>query len=356
MKKVAIIGANGYVGEHLTKLLALQHDVTGIVRNECSIFKPVTGVHYCNYLNLPTTDFDIIINTAYSRSADKSRCQQENEQMLALIKKLMVKSTQLIHLSTLAVFGVNLDIAQSSRPIPNRTDFPYVMSKLHMENLLLSRLNPHQLQILRIGNVWGDANNSWTQPIVDAILYGIPVKHIGNNYSNLTFIHNLTHYISHLINNNTHMLFHHVAELGHISWAYFIDQIAAQLNVEPVLFYDIPFYPKTLQDELAFACGYNPLQTIRNLKAGRFTAITTKKLLATPIFKLLTKLPIHKNKHKITTEPFIVSNDFYWVLGCQTLFKPIVCEKWSNPFDEKDAATNINGWLNTSGYVLQRNQ
>lgn len=351
MKKIAIIGANGYVGNHLLQLLAKSYEVYGIVHSELSIYKPVAGISYFTPSDIPDITFDVIINTAYSASPDIIKCRKDNIAMLELIRAHMDERTNLIHLSTLAVFGILLDLPIAAQPLPDRIDYPYVVSKLDMENRLLEQIPHRQLQIIRIGNIWGAANASWTQRIADAVTFGTPVKYTHKAFSNITYIHNLTDYIGFLVSTEKpSLLFHHMAELSSTSWQYIIDEIGEELGISPVTFDTIPQYPAGIYEQLNMPGNINPLDMYRNLKHGRFTSFGMTQLIRK--FPGLFSRPsfLRKNKNSDRGQ-YHIPADFLWILSCQKEFRPVLNTGWKPPFTAEEAMINVKDWMKQAGYL-----
>lgn len=347
--KIAIIGANGYVGAHLLDKLAGKTNVFGIVHSPNSVFKKSEGVTYHPFNENYSGTFDIIINTAYAAGKSIDACIKQNQLMLQYIKKHAHPTTKIIHLSSLAVFGIAIDRTIIPEPIPDRMDEVYVYSKLHMENLLLQHIPSQQLQILRIGNVWGPGNTSWTQPLIDGILFELPIRFEGQTFSNTTYIHNLTDYITHLINHDERRLIHHVAELSHISWQEWIEPLEHLLQSKANVFNQKPEYPSTLLQQLRLADKSNPRAFLKSLKNGRFTSYYFSRLvevLGAYRGKKSYHIPFYSTDH-------FIQQDAQSVWSCTTEFKSVLVNNWTPPFGKEAVLEELKKWMKDSGYLIR---
>jgi nucleoside-diphosphate-sugar epimerase len=347
MKTVAIIGASGYVGSRLLVTLAPLFKVTAINRGADSISRKVPGVEYCTTPKSKET-YDIVINTAYSSANNDNVFLHDNLQILKLIQQLSANHTHIIHLSTLAVFGFGLDIPIQPIALPDRTDYPYVTSKLQMENLLLHHFSHSRLSIIRLGNVWGPANQSWTQPIADAIVWGMPVLNVHTSFSNLTFIHNITSYVHYVMESETQQTFHHLAEHNQITWQQVIGEIGAQLQLKPQLIETLPFYPVSIGEEVNHAIMLDPVGMLRALKSGRFTSSKFPRSILSMLLSLKSKL--YKRSTNRTLPPYETDPVFHWVLSTNKPFTNHVLDGWLPPFSWEQTSKLTLDWLQEAGY------
>jgi nucleoside-diphosphate-sugar epimerase len=348
MKTVAIIGASGYVGNQLVRKLAPLFKVTALNRRVDSICKKVEGVTYSGIDSNKET-FDVIINTAYSAAKQPKQFERENEELLKQMLQLAKPHTQIIQLSSLAVFGFGLDIPMLPAALPYRKDYPYVSSKLHMEHLLLQEFDQNQLAIVRLGNVWGPANQSWTQPVTDAILWGLPVLGSHTASSNLTFIHNVTSYIHYLIQSNLRQTFHHLAEHNQITWQQVIGELAAHLHLQPQPIATVPFYPKSMLSEMSHACKQGPVNMLRELKSGRYTATLFPEFVSKILVGL--KSAVAKNNDHTSLPAYQIDPGFYWILTANKPFPNHILAGWHPPYDWNQTSLQTLAWLREAGYT-----
>jgi nucleoside-diphosphate-sugar epimerase len=346
MKTVGIIGASGYVGRHIATLLSGDFRVTALQRNIHAVTPPLPGVTITS-LRAHTETFDILINTSYSQHKDIENVYSQNHEVLEQIKRASHASTRIIHLSSLAVFGFGLDKPIIPGPVELQNDYMYVQSKVHMENLLLQHIAHEHLSIIRLGNVWGPANNSWTQPVADALQWGLPVMSKTPAFSNITYVHNIADYIRYIINSTDHLLFHHLAEFSDITWQQVIEELSIHLKTNPVPISTIPYYAKNLSDDLQHAIDINPVATLKNIRNGRFYSHHFPQ-------RLLNLLDFYRSK-KFTLKqiPYEPSVTFYWILGCKTEFKPARVSGWHMPYKWEDVKTHVFTWLDTAGFTCR---
>lgn len=349
MKTIAIIGANGYVGQHLTKALALHYKVSALYRGYAILTPPVNGVTYMPLADCNHT-FDIVINTAYNLSDTPQKIANDNKALLALIQKLSNQHTQIIHLSSIAVFGFGLDKPIQPTALKTGPDYNYVFSKVHMENQLLRAFPAKQLAIIRLGNVWGAANNSWTQPIADAITWSLPVLSPQISYSNITFIDNISAYVQYIIENEKQQLFHHLAEFSDISWQEVIAEVSTCLGKVPIPIKEVAFYPKSISEEIDDAFSGNLLTSIKKLKAGRFTASYFPQHLFVFIQQQLAKRK-GNTSHNKPLPPYQTDATFYWVLTCNKKFELHVLAGWEAPHSWEACMHQTKQWLQHAGYI-----
>lgn len=347
MKTLAIIGASGYIGSHLVKAFASSYTVTAINRGADNISKKVSGVEYIG-TDQHNRTYDIVINTAYSTANNPELFIKDNLQLLKVIQQLSDPHTHVIHLSTLAVFGFGLDIPVQPIALADRSDYPYVSSKLNMENLLLQQVSHTQLSIIRLGNVWGPANQSWTQPVTDAIVWGMPVLSKQTTFSNLTFIHNITSYILYVIESEMQQPFHHLAEHNTITWQQVIEEISSFLKLKPQPIETIPFYPRSVGEEVNHAVMLGPVNMLRFLKSGRFTSTKFPKKILKVLVSLKSKLS--KGTSKNSLPPYQTDPVFYWVLSADKPFRNDVLKGWKPPYDWKETSKKTLTWLEEAGY------
>lgn len=349
LKKLAVIGANGYIGQHIVKHLCNEYDVTAIHRGTTPIQKQINGVQYQTMRECEQT-FDIIINTAYNLSADVPKTKADNDALVEFILSISNSDTKLIHLSSLAVFGFKLDYPLIPQGIALHQDYTYVQSKIHIENRLLSVFKHENISILRLGNVWGNENSSYTIPVIDALLFGLPVLYDKKSYCNITYIHNITSYIHHILRQKKHMCFHHLAEWSGITWGEMIHDIADILHVEPQPITHLPYYPESLYEELSTALLQSPLTALRSLKNGRFTPL----IFPYKLFHALNtkRTGIRKPNVKSTLPPYRAADTFYWILSAEKRFPLHVLEGWEAPYDWKSTVPDLKTWMKEAGYLI----
>lgn len=352
MKSIGIIGGSGYIGLHLIEKLAADFAVTSLQRNVNAIMPQVKNI---SIRSIETNDqtFDILINTSYNLGKDIEDVYKQNEAVLKAIQKASHAQTKIIHLSSLAVFGFGLDKPIQTSAVKLENDYGYVLSKVHMENCLLETIPANQLSIIRLGNVWGPANNSWTQPVADALQWELPVLSQSPAYSNITYIHHISDYISFLIHHTEHRVFHHLAEFSRIGWPQIVQEISERLNVTPAPITHIPFYAKNLSDDLQNSLSIHPITTLKNLRDGRFSSFYFPKKMMLLLQKKLAK----KSTTTVTLKQTAYHPDptFYWILTCKQEFKTETLPGWNPPHSWEDVNEQVSKWLEEAGYTIAAN-
>jgi nucleoside-diphosphate-sugar epimerase len=347
MKRIGIIGGSGYIGSHLSTWLAKYFDVTVLQRNTQTIMPRDEKIA----IQPLDTDqhFDIIINTSYNLDKNINRVYSENETVTQTIQRLSHAHTQVIHLSSLAVFGFGLDKPIQTTALPLEHDYDYVLSKVHMENSLLNTIPHERLSIIRLGNVWGPANNSWTQPVADAIQWGLPVLSTSPAFSNITYIDHICDYIAFVIRHQEHRLFHHLAEFSHISWSQIVIELAKHFGAEPTPIKQIPFYATSLRDDLKNSLQPDLKKAFKNFRDGRFSSAYYPAFL----ISLLLSVKQKKGNRSFHPAPYNPDPTYYWILSCSVEFKSELLPGWNPILTWAEAEQKVAIWLRSAGYISE---
>jgi len=182
---------------------------------------------------------DAIVNFAYPRNLSTFKIHAATRRLLgdiaALARRLSPKVV--VQVSTKTVFGYSF--SRNPRPVPVwwAAGDRYVETKALAEWLFLlaSRRARYVPVILRLGNVIGPGAY-WVSEIARRILFEEPV---GRGQSNATYVRNVADYLATLVTTDEHALrrfgvFHHLAEFSSVSWARFVEAIAAVTGRLPV--------------------------------------------------------------------------------------------------------------------------
>lgn len=349
MMNLAIIGANGYVGSRLNSALADSYHVTAITRGIDSLSRVVSGVQYKTASeDLPI--FDVVINTAYALDKNHANCATANNEMIKLLYRICNKQTKIIHLSSLAVFGFGLDKVLKADAIATRNDYAYVFSKLDMENKLIKHFGNKRISIIRLGNVWGPGNTSYTQPVIDSLLWGLPIMPDKPGMCNLTHIDNIVSYVTHTLTSNQHLTFHHLAEFSSINWKQVIDDMAMIMGVKPVSLTQPSYYPLSFRDEVLHALRKKPLEAIKTLRNGRFTSAYFPERLFSKV--LLKHAPMCYPKQPQLGK-YAIPDTFVWVLNCQKSFSNTRLTDWQPLISWEESLKPLAYWMKDSGYCIK---
>jgi nucleoside-diphosphate-sugar epimerase len=349
MMNLAIIGANGYVGSRLTSALAHTYNVTAIRRGIDSLSRLVSGVKYKTVSeDLPI--FDVVINTAYTLDKNHANCASANNEMIKLLNRICNKQTKIIHLSSLAVFGFALDKELKADAIATRNDYTYVFSKLDMENKLIKHFGNKRVSIIRLGNVWGPGNTSYTQPVIDSLLWELPLLPDKPGMCNLTHIDNIVSYITHSISCTQHLTFHHLAEWSGITWKQVIDDMAKIMGVKPVSLMKQAYYPLSFRDEVLYAFGKKTLEAIKTLRSGRFTSAYFPERLFNKV--LLKHAPMRYPKQPQLGN-YAIPDTFIWILNCKQSFTNVWLANWQPLLSWEQSLKPLTYWMKESGYCIK---
>jgi nucleoside-diphosphate-sugar epimerase len=349
-KKIAVIGAAGYVGRYvMNRLSHTNAELWAILRHQNTFLIPFAHQVQIKSVAEITSSCkaDIVINLAYSIAPDENTFRKENNQLIDIIAQLSHTATHIIHISTLAVFGFQLDKKQVLDLPPSERDYPYVQSKSEMEHLLFKRFPAHHIDIIRPGNVWGPGSPSWTIPVLDALVYDRPILSYTSSYSNITDVNNLADYIGHICEHTSDCSFHHIAELGHIPWKEWIDPLARLVKTNPVLLPDAPPYFVHTFEELRSCISVNPIQTLMTASRSRYWQQPARKAVAM-IPPSLKRLRNQEEKPSVYRTGAV----FHWIMEAKVLFAHHSDPRWSPPVTYVESLKSVEHYMSESGYLL----
>jgi nucleoside-diphosphate-sugar epimerase len=239
---VAVVGAAGLVGRALLRHLEeLEIRATAIVRGPPELavdgdFHAISSAP----AEVARDGFDVVINLAYPTSGQGYEYPGQDREIARTVETLSRNGARLIHVSTLAVFGLALDRPVKLGPVAVARDNAYVESKISAEQSFIEQQADRglSLDVVRLGNVWGHASGTWTLPIVHRLITGRFVGVAGMpSYSNTTDVANVAAYLAFLVQAGecrAGVRFHHLAEFSGVTWPEWIEPIAAAIGVEPV--------------------------------------------------------------------------------------------------------------------------
>jgi len=353
--RIAVIGAAGYVGRLLcSRLRDDGADVVGVIRPTSGFLLDQIGVRWLDASD-PRADgrFDVVVNLAYPSGPFVYGYPDQNRGLLTQIEALAKPTGHVVHTSTQAVFGMAMEYPQITAPVSPRRDLLYVESKLELENLLIAHPPAARLDIVRLGNVWGPGSAAWTGELAQRLLFGRPVyPATADGFSNVTDVANLTSYISYLAledQGESGVRFHHLAELGGLPWAYWIDRMAAHLEVTAAPPAGAA-YPLTPSSELrSIMRSHGPRAVARQLNDGRFTSSVVRSVVRVLPERAGSKL---RNRVGGAGQPAqaIEEDLFLTVVGSGIRFEPHVSPGWTPPVTEEGSWLAVAAWLDEVGY------
>ncbi len=363
MKRIAIVGAAGYVGLELARQLRdFDFEVNAVAR-ENGVFllrdAEVRLVAPNDLASLGTVD--VVVNLAYP-TGQPQQFPAKNREILGQIDALMGSGSRLIHVSTQAVFGLALDRPITVGPVDQVRDYPYVEAKVELENLITSRFSGHSVQIVRLGNVWGPGSASWTVPLVNKVLFGEPVGVEGiDGFCNATDVANTASYLVHLIGREDirGIRFHHLAEMSGHRWSEWIERIEGALGQRAVREPAMSLASHSLTDEVRQALSpVMPRALYRNLLGGRSSGSLLRSLA-----RATGEDRFDRMKSGLKRSPTVLpaghslgaaDKMFLSILCSETQFTTCVVKEWQPPLDFEGSWSRVEQWMRTAGYRLRQ--
>jgi nucleoside-diphosphate-sugar epimerase len=357
MARIAIVGAAGYVGQELCRQMkAAGHDVVGIARANGGFILDRLGVaHELPQQAQRVGNVDAVVNLAYPKSPSGFDYPDANREILATLRTLAGAGARVVHASSLAVFGYTLEIEPVPAPLPVRRDYSYIESKLELERLLPRAFPRRDLQIVRLGNIWGPGSPTWTAALADRLLFGEAVGISGvDGYSNATDVSNAASYLAHLAvrPGPRRAEFHHLAEFADVRWSFWLKRLASALKVEAVTAPHAPAWLAGFWEELsALQPVRSPLSMARDIMRGRYVASWAGSILRRLPITLLERL--ERAAHLRSSGAAASGAEdaaFLSILGTQRQFVPRIDPDWSAPCDAEASWRGVEAWLRYAGY------
>jgi nucleoside-diphosphate-sugar epimerase len=357
---IVVIGAAGYVGQEVVRrLISVGLPVAVATRPNSAFLLERLGAEL---IPVDSVDgrrtFRRVINLAYPNGWPVYRRGRENRQIADLVENLAAPGARVLHVSSLAVFGFELDQPIMPGPIPVGHDFEYVESKRWIEHRLAARLEDRELHIVRLGNVWGPASPNWVVGLVECLRAGQPLLINGQTgASNLTDVANVADYLSHLMTipcSGPALRFHHLAEFSAHPWSVPIKFLADELGLE------IKSIPKLPEAEAA-NLGEDLRQALHVLLAGSlngFRNFKESRLGGSHVRRVLENLPdglleqLKRLKGSAAGEPAQPVSDanLLRVLNPRQEFKSVTLAGWTPPVTLTESMDRVSRWLSQAGY------
>ena len=249
-KKVAVIGANGFLGLSISRALCENgYSVCGIIRNSKSAYQEeynnlkiktlkVGNLEEIKRINLKGIKFDYIINLA-ARAHVTKKISLNSEKVIKsftnieknIVNNFDVKNTKLIQLSTAKVKLKEKQIKISSN------ELVYINAKLKSEKII--QKNFKKYIILRPPLIYGPYVKANFLNLMRIIKLGIPLPFSNlNNKRSYLYIKNLVNFILEALekdyfNNNSY----YICDGNPASTKKISDLIAKNLSKKPLYFY-----------------------------------------------------------------------------------------------------------------------
>jgi nucleoside-diphosphate-sugar epimerase len=358
-KKIAILGAAGFVGIELINQLELEPniEVYAITRDNGDFLLGDKKVLLLKEASIDRKlNFDVVVNLAYPTTNIQHSFPKANSGILQTLKKIVKPKTKIIHVSTQAVFGFAMDQKVVFDFLRDRRDYAYVEAKLQMENLINRTFPDNNVTILRLGNVWGAGSGSWTGAIIERLLFGQLVAVEGiDGYSNITDIKNVAAYIIFLLKSEStkEMKFHHLAEFSHVKWSQLISLLAIQLKVKPVLSDVNPINSTSLKSDIRASISFPKVGNIyRKLVWGRKTGSYLRSIVR---FLGVSRFStIKKTETKVLPKTSQLSNAdsiYLTIVSTNVEFKNHINPGFVPLVNFQESWKNVKNWMNFAGFT-----
>lgn len=350
---VIVVGGAGYVGRFVCCALVRRgHQVTVVVRGPGEIHVAGTGAGVCRNDEIAQLEqSDVVINLAFPNDGPPIEDPARNQAILDLVGQSAGTSARVILVSTLAVFGYNLESPQVAASTPRRRDVPYIEAKISAEHEF-SRAFGRRLTVLRLGNVWGPASASWTAAIADCLLFGEPVGvRDADGFSNATDVANAADLLAFLAEaSDLGGRYYHLAELGAMRWTELIAPLARALHVDPILARERPDEAGSLAEEVLEALrGRGPLSLVRTLAERPIAGSYVRSVARVAPPALLRAL--RRRPNFTASQSDGADADMLRVLSCPRQFETVVPGEWIPPVSWNESWRAVSSWLQRAGYT-----
>jgi nucleoside-diphosphate-sugar epimerase len=360
--EILLIGGTGYVGQQLAKeALARGMPLVALCENDRSFMLQSLGVRTLTATDCAHLRFSKIINLAYpTRGADYTHSCQ-NQILANTIWQLAAPQCTVVHASTVAVFGADMEFPQHLGLLKPRREHAYVESKIEME-WLLARHRPITvgLDIVRLGNVWGPGSPLWTAGLIQRMLEDEPVGVRGvAGISNATDVANVVDYLLWLVRRplSAGMRFHHLAELASVSWNELIAPLATELHLQPRLLDYRPMLPLTLRGEARAAFQMIPFGGIaRYIAFSRRAASYVRSILRSMPASIQQRIDqAAREKHGREQRGGLSVGDagLLRLLSCSVRFDTVVDPDWTPAVSYELSLERVKSWMRRVGYISE---
>jgi nucleoside-diphosphate-sugar epimerase len=357
-KKIGIIGAAGFVGVELIKQLECLKvfDIVAIARSNGNFILGKYDLQLVNPKDLKDDiKVDIVINLAYPTHFYLYPAQ--NREILAQIEKISDENSLIIHVSTQAVFGFELDSKIQTTKLKLTRDVPYVESKAMMEKMICDKLNKNKIHIVRLGNVWGPGSGTWTAELINRILFAQPVKVKGvDGYSNVTDVQNVSSYIIHLIESNylnKEVEYHHLSEFCNVKWSEWIAVVEEYLNIKSVsLNSKLPSANSLFSELFEPFKSLKPIAIFKSFIGTRFAGSYVRSFVRSIGYQNYIKYK-NKKRQPLPTDNNLGSLDVLYlkIFSSDKEFQNIVKSDWTPKVDFQESCSNVKIWMKEVGYL-----
>jgi len=158
--KIIVLGGSGFLGSSIIEGLSRVgfKDITcGDIVNNASLNVPYTLIDLLDVTSTSKilSSYDLVINCTGQVSEPFNLCFELNSTgTFNLAQALSNYSTRVIHISSVSVYGSGRSCNEASKLNPETN---YATAKAFAEKILAHQINPANLSILRLSNLYGAA-------------------------------------------------------------------------------------------------------------------------------------------------------------------------------------------------------
>jgi nucleoside-diphosphate-sugar epimerase len=357
-KKIGIIGAAGFVGVELIKQLHAQNefDIVAIARSNGNFILGKYDLQLVNPKDLTDNiKVDIVLNLAYPTHFYLYPAQ--NREILDQIEKISDQNSLIIHVSTQAVFGFELDSKIQTTKLKLTRDVPYVESKAMMEKMICDKLNKNKIHIVRLGNVWGPGSGTWTAELINRILFAQPVKVKGvDGYSNVTDVQNVSSYIIHLMESkylNKDVEYHHLSEFCNVKWSEWVAVVEEYLNIKSVgVNSNLPSANSLISELFMPFKSLKPMAVFKSFIGTRFASSYIRSFVRLIGYGNYIKYKNKKSQPLPSVNSLGPLDSLYLnIFSSDKEFQNIVKSDWSPKVNFQESCSNVKIWMKEVGYL-----
>ena len=299
-----------------------------------------------------------VVNLAYPSAGSPLDYPAENRKLLSMIEFFASRRSKVVHVSTQAVFGFAFDYPIVCGPLKDRLDYPYVQTKVELENLLMQHVGGRSgLHIVRLGNVWGPGSSTWTTNLVNKISWEQPVG-VRNldGFCNATDVQNVASYVKFLLEKDstagTH--YHHLAELSDLKWSHWTSLIAATLGRNLVYADASPSKPvgKWVEFRRALSIA-SPASVGAHMLQERYLGSLMRSVLGRLPKDFVNSVRNLRAPTSFLPKEHQRSDDgvFLDLMSCNIQFSSVVEKDWTPPVNAELSWKNVRQWIEYAGYL-----
>jgi dTDP-4-dehydrorhamnose reductase len=234
--RVAIVGAMGLLGRHLTEELRAQgHAVLALDRSTCDLASPDREAFYHLRDRLAAHDAHLVFNTAAFTDVDGAELAEDRAFLVnALGAEMVARASDAVgaavcHISTDFVFaGDQLRPYDEFDPPSPRS--AYARSKRAGEELVLRATR--RAYVVRVGGLYGRGGQNFFSTMVARLRQGQSLRLDAERQVTPTWVRPLARQLIHLSEQGEHGTYHATCQ-GHTTWHEFATELcsaAAQLG------------------------------------------------------------------------------------------------------------------------------